>query len=92
MLRPDVVVLGDGAIVPESNLIQPAPARFTHELTRDEPYRFDNAGFSGQPHGVLSAGTLVVVAAKGPETSRVVAGSGLCVDVSTAALRRLPED
>jgi hypothetical protein len=89
MLRPDPVVLGEGAVVPDANLIQPAPNRFTHELARDEPYRFDTHPGTAESDGVLVAGTPVAVLVEGPEICRVATGSGLYVDVPAAALRAL---
>jgi hypothetical protein len=89
VLRPDPVVLSEGAVVPDANLIDPAPNRFTHELARDEPYRFDVHPRRPKPDGVLAAGTPVAVLVEGPETCRVATGSGLYVDVPAGALRAL---
>jgi hypothetical protein len=91
ILRPEVSVLSDEAVVPERNLIRPAPNRFTHELLVDEPYRFDRPGGTEEPDGVLPAGTPVVLLVKGPDRCRVVDRSGLYVEVRRASLGRLPE-
>ena len=61
VLRPDMVVLGEDALVPPRNLIRPAPNRFTHELIVDEPYRFDRPEPTNEPDGVIRAGTPVAV-------------------------------
>jgi hypothetical protein len=90
VLRPEPVVLGQEAVVPDANLV-PVPDRFTHELTSDEPYRLDRRWETAEPDGVLVAGTPVAVLAEGRETSRVATASGLAVDVRTDALRRLPD-
>jgi len=90
MLRPDATVLGDEALVPASNLVRPAPNRFTDELVVDEPYWFDRAGRACGPDGVLPAGTPVVVLVEGADRCRVVDGNGLYVEVRRASLRKLP--
>jgi hypothetical protein len=90
VLRPERVVLGADALIPDDNLVRPPPRRFTHELTVDEAYRFDRSG-SGRPNGVLAAGTRVVVARPGEQWSRVIDDRGLAVDVRTGSLRRLPD-
>lgn len=89
VLRPERVVLGADALIPEDNLVRPAPRRFTHELAGDEAYRFHRRD-SGHPDGVLAAGTRVVVARPGEQWSRVIDARGLAVEVRTANLRRLP--
>lgn len=91
MLRPETSVLADEALVPEGNVIRPAPNRFTHELLVDEPYRFDRPESAGAPAGVLPAGTPVVLLVEGPDRCRVVDGSGLYVDVRCTSLRKLPD-
>ena len=89
-LRPDPMVLAEEALIPGHNLVHPPPTRFTHELTADEPYRYDRpkAG-AGEPDGVLPAGTPVVLMVDGRERSRVVDGQGRYIDVRTASLREL---
>jgi hypothetical protein len=91
MLRPEAVVLPDDAVVPDENVIRPAPNRFTHELFVDEPYRFDRSDAAGEPDGVLPAGTPVVVLVEGTDRSRVVDGRGLYIDVRRASLRKLSD-
>src|SRR6266508_5276152 len=78
------------SLVPASNLVRPAPNRFTDELVVDEPYWFDRAGRACGPDGVLPAGTPVVVLVEGADRSRVVDGNGLYVEVRRASLRKLP--
>jgi hypothetical protein len=90
ILRPDVSVLDDEALVPEQNVVRPAPNRFTHELLADEPYRFDRPERAGEPDGVLPAGTRVVLLVEGADSCRVVDGNGLYVEVSPTSLRKLP--
>ena len=91
MLRPEAVVLPENAVVPELNVVRPAPNRFTHELLVDEPYRFDPPGPTGEPDGVLPAGTPVVLLVEGPDRCRVVDGAGLYIEVRRASLRKLRE-
>ena len=89
VLRPEAVVVGDEALVPEANVIRPAPNRFTHELIVGEPFWFDRSERSDEPDGVLRAGTPVVVLVEAGETSRVVDGTGLYVEVRRSSLRPL---
>jgi hypothetical protein len=90
VLRPEAVVLGDEALVPAANLVRPPPNHFTHELTVDEPYRFDRPGGGQSGHdGVLHAGTPVMLLVEGDDTCRVVDGSGLYVAVRCSSLRAL---
>jgi hypothetical protein len=91
VLRPEASVLGDEALIPERNMIRPAPNHFSHELVVDEPFRLDRAERGGDPDGVLAAGTPVVVLVEGDERCRVVDGTGLYVDVRRTSLRRLPD-
>ncbi len=88
MLRPEAVVLGEEALVPASNLVQPPPNRFTHELVVDEPYWFDRPGRGHRrPDGVLRAGTPVAVLVEGEDRCRVVDGRGAYVEVRRSSLR-----
>jgi hypothetical protein len=89
MRRPEAVVLGEESLVPERNVIQPPPNRFTHELLVDEPYRLDRPARSDDPDGVLPARTRVVLLVEGADRCRVVDGSGLYVEVRRASLREL---
>jgi hypothetical protein len=57
MLRPPAVVLDKKALIPERNLVRPAPNHFTHELVVDEPYHFDRPDQLDEPDGVLPART-----------------------------------
>jgi hypothetical protein len=89
ILRPDVRVLRDEALVPEQNVVRPPPNRFTHELVAAEPYRFDRPARGEEPDGVLPAGTRVVLLVEDADGCRVVDGSGLYVAVSRTSLRKL---
>jgi hypothetical protein len=91
MLRPPAVVLDKKALIPESNLVRPAPNYFTHELVVDEPYHFDRRDQLDEPDGVLPAWTQVALLVAGDERCRVVAGNGLYVEVRRASLRKLPD-
>ena len=92
VLRPAFVVLGEGSLVPETNLVRPPPDRLTHELATDEPYRLDRSGPEEGAAGVLPAGTPVAVHREGDDRCRVVTASGLAVDVRRTSLRELPGD
>jgi hypothetical protein len=84
--RPKPTVLDESALVPGDALVKPPPNRFTHELVRDEPFRF-GTGDEGEPAGTLPAGTPVVLLRDGPEGCRVVDGRGLYVRVRRESLR-----
>jgi len=89
-LRPRFEILGEDSLVPDDNLVRPAPDRFTHELVRAEPY-FYRPGEA--PAGHLPAGAPVVLLTEddGAGRCRVVDGRGLSVEVASDSLRRLPE-
>ncbi len=89
MLRPQASVLSDGSLVPEGNVIRPPPNRFTHRLSEDEPYHFDDPRQDAEPAGMLPAGTPVALLVDGPDRCRVVDGRGLYVEVSRASLSPL---
>jgi hypothetical protein len=90
VLRPEFVVLGEGALVPEANVVRPPPTRFTHELMVDEPYYLDRPDRAAEADGVMRAGTRVALLEQSDDRCRVVDGSGLSVDVRRASLRELP--
>ena len=88
MLRPKPTVLKRSALVPTEHLIKPPPTRFTHELTRSQPYYY--APGRGQPDGKFAAGTRVVLLeSDGDEYCRVVDAQGLCVETACRGLRAL---
>jgi hypothetical protein len=89
MLRPETHVLGEEAIVPDVNVLRPPPNHFTHEVTVDEPYRFDRPKESPEPDGVLRAGTRVLLVVDGPDRCRVADATGIYVEVSRGSLREL---
>lgn len=89
-LRPEAHVLPRSALVPDENVVRPAPTQFTHELAVDTPFQWDRDPGRIEPDGVLAAGTRVVVAATDGDRSRVVDGRGLAVDVPQANLREIP--
>ena len=89
-IRPEAIVLSDNAVIPERNLIVPAPNQFTHELTRSQPFYFDRAVQGDTPAGEFPAGTKVVLLVHyGGEVCGVVDGRGLYVETAYAGLRRL---
>jgi hypothetical protein len=90
VLRPEFVVLGEGALVPEDNIVRPPPTRFTHELVVDERYHLDRPDRAPGADGVMRAGTRVALLEQTDDRCRVVDGRGLSVDVRRASLRELP--
>jgi hypothetical protein len=91
VLRPEIAVLGNEALVPAANVVRPPPLRFTHELVVDEPYHLDRPERAPEPDGVLRRGTRVALLHQGDDHCRVADASGLSVDVRRASLRELPD-
>jgi hypothetical protein len=90
MRRPKAEVLAAGALIPESNLIEPAPNQFTHEVTEAEPYYYAEGEEGRTPDGTFARGTEVVLLHHdGGAICHVADGRGLYVVVARAALRRL---
>lgn len=90
-IRPEAVVLPERAIVPDKNIIAPAPNQFTHELTRPQPFYFAEAGQGRPPDGELPEGARVVLLVHdGGSYCRVADGRGLYVELEFDALKRLP--
>ena len=92
-LRPRFEIMGEESLVPDENLVRPAPDRFTHELVRTEPYFYGLPGPGGDvpPDGRLPAGAHVVVLTDRGDWCRVVDGRGLAVEVARDSLRELPD-
>lgn len=86
VLRPAAEVLGADSLVPALNLVQPPPDQFSHELTRDEPYRFGSDP-TASPDGELHRGTPVLVVANDGRHARVIDERGLYVQVRSESLR-----
>ena len=81
---------GDDDIVPDESLVTPAPTTFTHELRKDTPFRYVSGGDARRAsHGVLAAGTHVLLMGCDRDDCRVVDPSGLHVVVRRDALRPL---
>jgi hypothetical protein len=88
--RPDAVVLPESAMIPDQNLISPAPNQFTHELIRPQPYYFTGAQRAVAPDGQFLAGTKVVLLVyDGGTYCRVADGQGLYVEIEFDSLKKL---
>ncbi len=90
-LRPEAVVLSENAMVPDRNIISPAPNQFTHELTRPRPFYFDGAQQGTPPNGgEFRAGTKVVLLVyDGGKYCRVADRQGLYVEIEYDSLKKL---
>jgi len=90
-LRPEMTVLPRSAVIPEANLLDPAPDRLTHEIFRDEPYYYGTVGAGAAPDGVFAAGTKVLLVERdaGGDRCRVADAQGLYVEVGCGSLRPL---
>lgn len=91
VLRPEAVVLGEEALIPESNVVDPVPSPLAHELTIDEPYWYDGVTHNQRPSGMLPSGTPVAIIEDRPDQYRVVDGRGLAVDIRRSSVRRRRE-
>jgi len=90
ILRPNAVVLAENAVLPGKNLILPAPNQFTHQLTRSQPYYFNEPQRATRPDGEFPAGTKVVLLVySGGNYCRVADGRGLYVAVRYDSLKEL---
>lgn len=89
-IRPDAVVLPESAVVPDKNIITPAPNQFTHELTRPQPFYFDGAQQGRPSDGELPEGAKVVLLLHdGGSYCRVADERGLYVEIEHDALKRI---
>ena len=88
--RPKAEVLPASALIPTTNLIAPAPNRFTHEIARQAPFYYAAGDEERTPDGMFERGTPVVLLHdEGGERCHVADGRGLYVVVDRKALRRL---
>jgi len=91
-LRPPSTVLPENAVVPDRNLIVPAPNTFTHTLTRDQPFSYTTLQGAAVPDGELAKGTSVVLMVyDGGHFCRVVDGRGLYVEIEYQSLKPLEQ-
>jgi hypothetical protein len=89
-IRPDAIVLPEDAVVPDKNIIKPAPNQFTHELARPQSFYFTAAQQGRPPDGELPQGTKVVLLIHdGGSYCRIADGQGLYVEVEYDALKRI---
>ena len=88
-VSPEASILDESAIVPDKNLIAPAPNQFSHELKRAQPYFFSEAGKSKQPDGEFAAGTKVLLVGKEGDHCRVADEQGLYVEIECDSLKKL---
>ena len=87
VIRPTPIVLGDSAMVPPPNVIDPPPNKFTHEVRTSQPYYYTGANNAGQADGEFASGTQVVLMVHdGGRYCRVVDGQGLYVETDYAGL------
>jgi hypothetical protein len=90
ILRPEPQVLGGDALVPERNLIDPAPNQFTHVIRSAQPYHYTEPEGDQPPDGTFEAGTRVVLLAHdGGRTCWVADGRGLYVATKWKGLAHL---
>ncbi len=89
-VRPKFVVLPEGSIVPNENLITPPPNQFTHKLTRRVAFYFTGPQQGRPPEGEFSEGTPVVLLVhEGGSDCRVADETGLYVVVEFDSLQRI---
>jgi hypothetical protein len=88
-VTPEASILDESAIVPEENLMSPAPTKFTHELKHSQPYYFSQTKKSKQPDGEFSVGTKVLLVSKDDDRCRVADQQGLLVEIDCDSLKKL---
>jgi len=90
MTRPEVVILPEGAVVPRTSIISPAPNQFTHEVIQTQPFFFSDSSTRSSPNGEFKPGTRVnLLFYDGGEMCRVVDERGLYVLTAYAGLRSI---
>jgi hypothetical protein len=89
VVRPAARVLAADALVPAANLVEPPPNKFSHVLTRDEPYHY-GSDMKAPPNGELRQGTPVLLVSDDGHHARVIDEHGLYVRVRTDSLRAHP--
>ena len=88
--EPKAKVLSRKAVVPDDNLIRPAPNQFTHEVKRAQGYYFKGARQGSPPDGEFAEGTEVVLLVyDGGSYCRVADGQGLYVETEYEGLKKL---
>lgn len=89
-LRPEALVLAEGAVVPEKNILAPAPNQFSHRLAQDEPFYFHGADQQDSPSGMLAKDTRVMLLCyDGGKHCWIADEHGLYVQVSYGSLKKL---
>ena len=89
-LRPPTVVLDESSLIPDKNLISPAPNQFTHEVTRQQPFYFTGARQVAAPDGQFQMGTKVVLLVyDGGSYCRVADGQGLYAEIAYDSLKKI---
>jgi hypothetical protein len=88
VLRPDMSVLPESALVPDKNLLLPPPTQFTHVVWVEQPYFYSDAAKAAKPDGKFMAGTNVLLLKHdGNSMCRVVDAQGLHVFTAFAGLQ-----
>ena len=88
--RPEPEILPASAVIPNANLITPAPNQFTHEVVQPAPFYYSEDDEDRAPDGMFERGTPVVLLHyEGGGRCHVADGRGLYVVVDRELLRRL---
>jgi hypothetical protein len=91
--RPKSAVLPSAALVPATNLVQPAPTHFTHQVPVAQPFFYAVPQGQAVADGQFEAGTEVVLRqAVGATWCQVVDGRGLCVVTAREGLAPLSSE
>ncbi len=91
MVRPELVVLPESALVPARNLIWPPPNQFTHQvMPSEQPFYYDSPSSSVSPDGVFELGKEVVLLRHdGGQYCHVADGQGLYVATLFNGLKQI---
>ena len=89
-IRPKAVILESNSIIPEKNIISPAPNQFTHVTKESQPYYFIEVERAQNPDGEFKKDTRVILLKyDGGEYCWVANEQGLYVEVDHKGLRPL---
>jgi hypothetical protein len=86
-IRPEATILDENTIVPDRNLISPAPNHFTHEVVQSQPFYFLDEGWDTKPAGQFGAGSSVLLVHRGRDRCWVIDARGLLVLTRCAGLK-----
>ena len=90
MIRPKAVVLDNDAMIPDRNIVKPAPNQFTHVVTQTKPYYYNGRENAKAPDGEFKQQTRVVlIRHDGGNDCWVASEEGLYAETDYRNLKKL---